>query len=95
MVIETAENKYIFIAHMQQGPVQVEVGDEVRTGELLGLTGNSGNSSEPHTHIHIQETADILDFQAAGIPLHSGSVVVNGEPRENVSPVQGDFVAPE
>lgn len=94
-VIETAEDEYIFIAHIQQGSVQVEVGDEVRAGELLGLTGNSGNSSEPHLHIHIQETADILDFQVAGIPLHFGSVVVDGEPRENVSPVQGDFIAPE
>lgn len=94
VVIEVAENQYVFIAHMQQGSVQVAVGDEVRAGDVLGLTGNSGNSSEPHIHIHVQETPDTRDFEAAGVPLQFESVVVDGEPEEHVSPVQGDFIAP-
>ena len=33
--------------------VRVKVGDKVHRGQVLGLLGNSGNSSEPHLHFHI------------------------------------------
>lgn len=95
VVIETAENEYLFVAHMQQGSVQVEVGDEVQAGDQLGLTGNSGNSSEPHIHVHVQDSPDLLDYQSIGIPLRFETAVVDGEPAQNVLPKQGSFVAPE
>lgn len=39
--------------HLQQGkvPSGVKVGARVRTGDLIGLVGNSGFSSEPHLHL--------------------------------------------
>lgn len=95
VVIETGENEYAFIAHMQEGSVQVDVGDDVEAGDLLGLTGNSGNSSEPHIHIHVQDSPDILDFAATGLPLQFDDAIVDGEPIENAMPVQGSFIAPE
>src|SRR5699024_3103136 len=42
----------IYMAHMQKGSVEVTAGDNVKNGELLGLVGKSGNTSEPHLHIH-------------------------------------------
>jgi len=42
-------------AHMQKGtlnPLLLTVGAVVHAGDFLGLAGNSGNSSEPHLHIH-------------------------------------------
>ena len=44
----------VFLAHMRQGSVAVEAGDKVRAGAVLGRVGNSGNSSEPHLHIHAE-----------------------------------------
>jgi murein DD-endopeptidase MepM/ murein hydrolase activator NlpD len=38
---------------MQPVSVRVKVGDKVKRGQVLGLLGNSGNSSEPHLHFHI------------------------------------------
>jgi murein DD-endopeptidase MepM/ murein hydrolase activator NlpD len=32
----------------------VGVGDHVRQGQVIGLSGDSGNSSEPHLHFHVQ-----------------------------------------
>jgi murein DD-endopeptidase MepM/ murein hydrolase activator NlpD len=95
IVIQTADDEYVIVAHMQQGSVRVQTGDEVHTGDVLGLVGNSGNSSEPHLHIHLQTTPDLLDFQAQGIPLRFDAVVVDGQVRNEVIPEQGSFVAPE
>lgn len=95
VVIETAEDEYVFVAHMQQGSVQVAVGDQVSAGDPIGLTGNSGNTSEPHIHIHVQDTPDVYDLEANGIPLVFASAVVDGEPQTDAAPVQGNFVSPE
>ncbi|MCI5106402.1 MAG: M23 family metallopeptidase [Pseudomonadales bacterium] len=45
---------YLIMAHFRQGSIQVEEGQTVATGDFLGELGNSGNSSEPHLHIHAQ-----------------------------------------
>jgi hypothetical protein len=44
----------VALAHMRRGSVLVEHGDEVQVGDPIGEMGNSGNSSEPHLHIHAQ-----------------------------------------
>jgi hypothetical protein len=40
------------IAHLQKGSVRPAVGDAVSVGATLGKVGNSGNTTEPHLHIH-------------------------------------------
>jgi murein DD-endopeptidase MepM/ murein hydrolase activator NlpD len=47
-------------AHLQPGSLRVRVGDRVRTGQVLGLLGNTGNSSAPHLHFGLQDGPDIL-----------------------------------
>jgi hypothetical protein len=44
----------VLLAHFRQGGVAVAVGDEVVLGQRLGEVGNSGNTNEPHLHIHAQ-----------------------------------------
>ncbi len=44
----------VFLAHLREGSVLVTAGQQVALGEPLGEVGNSGNSSEPHLHIHAQ-----------------------------------------
>jgi hypothetical protein len=58
----------LVFAHLRQGTVQVEQGQSVSKGALLGEVGNSGNSSEPHLHIHAQRPS-LSDAPAAGEPL--------------------------
>lgn len=43
----------------------------VRQGQFLGRVGNSGNSSRPHLHLHMQSSLDVNDPQnAQGIPIN-------------------------
>lgn len=39
--------------HMSQEGFAVSAGTQVKKGQLLGLTGNSGNTSGPHCHIEV------------------------------------------
>ncbi|MGE7472291.1 M23 family metallopeptidase [Bosea sp. NPDC003192] len=42
----------IELAHLRKGSVVVEVGRQIAAGAAIGQVGNSGNSTEPHLHIH-------------------------------------------
>ena len=53
VIVDIGGGRYAFYAHMQPGSVRVKVGDKVTRGQILGLVGNTGNSSEPHLHFHI------------------------------------------
>ncbi|MFT9819863.1 M23 family metallopeptidase [Lysinibacillus sp. NPDC056185] len=48
-------NATVLLAHMKKGSVVVAQGDKVTTGQILGKVGNSGNTSEPHLHIHAEK----------------------------------------
>lgn len=45
---------YLIFAHLKKNSISVAVGDEVKSGTLLGQVGNSGTSSEPHLHLQHQ-----------------------------------------
>ena len=55
VVVDMGEGRYAFYAHMQPGSLKVKVGDTVKTGQVLGLLGNSGNTDSPHLHFHIMD----------------------------------------
>ena len=58
------------LAHLKKGSATVQIGDRVTAGERLGEVGNSGNTSEPHLHIHAVDPAT-----GVGIPLVFDGVV--------------------
>lgn len=45
---------YIVLAHLRPGSIVVARGKQLTIGEPLAQMGNSGNSSEPHLHLHAQ-----------------------------------------
>jgi hypothetical protein len=60
VVLDIGHGRYAFYAHMQPNSARVKVGDHVRAGQVIGLLGNSGNSSGPHLHFHIVESPSFL-----------------------------------
>lgn len=91
IIIKTSNNEYVFLAHLKQHSVKVKQGDKVKQGQLLGLCGNTGNSSEPHLHFHLQDMEDPL--QATGIKCSFDKIMVGGTVKTNYSPVKGDRVS--
>lgn len=60
----------VLLAHMMEGSVAVEEGEEVEEGQLLGRVGNSGNTSEPHLHIHaVRSGSGESVLEGEGVPL--------------------------
>lgn len=53
MVVDIGGGLFAFYAHLQPGSLRARVGDRVKRGQVLGLVGNSGNSTEPHLHFHV------------------------------------------
>lgn len=66
VVQDIGGGRYALYAHMQPGSVRVRPGDRVRTGQVLGLLGNSGNTDAPHLHFHVMDRPSPLN--ANGLP---------------------------
>lgn len=90
VLLKTKNNEYIFYAHFKQNSIKVKRGDKVKQGQLLGLCGNSGNSSEPHLHFHIQNQEDINT--ATGAKCFFDKMLVNGTQKTDYSPIKGDKI---
>jgi peptidase M23-like protein len=61
-VVLECEGVTVLLAHLQQGSICVRRGDPVQPGQMLGRIGNSGNTTEPHLHVHAERNGK-------GIPL--------------------------
>jgi murein DD-endopeptidase MepM/ murein hydrolase activator NlpD len=90
VILKTEQDEFLFFAHFKQLSIVVEQGEFVKKGDLLGLCGNSGNSSEPHLHFHMQNVEDIN--QATGAKVYFDKILVNGEEKSDYSPIKGDFI---
>jgi murein DD-endopeptidase MepM/ murein hydrolase activator NlpD len=94
VIIEHREHEASVLAHFKQGSIRVRPGDPVKRGQVLGLCGNSGNSSEPHIHYHLQNTPVIQDGTGIRCLFDKVSVIRDGKTKSkmNYSPVRGDTV---
>jgi hypothetical protein len=60
VVVQVAPGVWAQYAHLQLGSIRVAAGDQVTAGQLLGLLGNTGNSTAPHLHFQLSDGPDIL-----------------------------------
>jgi murein DD-endopeptidase MepM/ murein hydrolase activator NlpD len=90
VIIKTANDEYLFFAHFKQHSIKVKQGQQVKQGELLGLCGNSGNSTEPHLHFQIQNVENMN--KATGVKFYFDNILVNGELKNDYSPIKGEKI---
>lgn len=69
------KDEVLVFAHLKPGSIIVAKDDKVTSGNPIGACGNSGNTTEPHLHIHFMRSlTPNYDF-GYGLPLfisHSG-----------------------
>ncbi len=94
VVIDLGHGEYAALAHFQTGSIRVAEGDRVSSGQLLGLVGNSGNSSEPHIHFHVQDAPGFDPGGPLGIPVRFDNYEADGIAQPRGTPSGGQFVRP-
>lgn len=100
VILELESGTYLVIAHLQKGSVLVSPGDNVNEGDPIGACGNSGNTSEPHIHIHHQRQDPMLfdgDLNLGvnyveGLPLYFRDHEGPAMPKGGIKVVNGAIV---
>ena len=104
VILDLGGGRFAFYAHLQPGSLRVKTGDKVRRGQVVGLVGNSGNSTEPHLHFHISDSNSPLGSEGLPYALHSFEVQGRGfgwkptapaaatEKRQNQMPVENEVI---
>lgn len=77
VAISHGNGEFSYYGHLQQASLQVNVGQMVKRGDLLGYVGNSGNSPGPHLHFHLMEGPNI--FIDRGLPIRFSHFEAGGQ----------------
>jgi murein DD-endopeptidase len=80
VIVDLGGGHFAFWAHLQPGSVRVKVGDHVRRGQVLGLVGNSGNSTEPHLHFHVTDASSPLASEGVPYAFDAFELRAQGKP---------------
>ena len=67
VVIRLGGGHCVALVHLRAASIRPKIGDTVDVGEPIAECGNSGNSTEPHLHLQVMDSADLT--VARGVPL--------------------------
>jgi hypothetical protein len=82
VVVEIGPGRFVLYAHMKPGSVHVKPGQHVKAGDILGDVGNTGSSTEPHLHMHIDDHPSFLGGNS--VPYGFTSGLASGPIQANV-----------
>jgi hypothetical protein len=91
VVIDHGNGEYSLLAHLMRGSLAVKIGAQVQASQLLGRTGNSGLSTEPHLHFQLMDSARWLE--AHGLPSVFVDFTADGKPVARGEPKRGQTVS--
>lgn len=84
VILDAGDGSFAVLAHLQQGSTSVRVGERVRAGREVGRCGNSGNSTEPHLHMHLMDRR--APHAAEGLPMAWAGITIAGREPEDGLP---------
>jgi len=93
IIIDHLNGEFSFMAHLKKNSITVNLGDNVQKGQEVGKIGNSGRSTGPHLHYHMQTTSDF--DSGVGLPMQFLNYFADDILIERGEPVQGQIVRKE
>ena len=90
VILDAGDGHYVLYAHLQPGSLRVKAGDRVAKGDVIGLVGNSGNSTEPHLHFHVCDANAALACD--GLPYVFDQFTTNGAVKRLELPANGAII---
>lgn len=93
VVIDLGAGEFAFLAHLRQGSIGVKAGETIKHGAEIGSCGNSGNTSEPHLHFHLQTGSKLGEGE--GLPAFFNEFVADGQPVDRGEPRRGQTISAE
>lgn len=60
--------------HLQKGGNRVKIGQEVKTGDFIGRSGNTGHTTGPHLHFAVFKAASGKSRQTIPVRFNTGSL---------------------
>ncbi len=90
VIIDHGNGEFSVIAHLQPHSLKVKLDQWVKNGQVLGKVGNSGNTSEPHVHYHLQNRIDMRE--ADGLPAQFENLIIDGSRTERAEILRGQRV---
>ncbi|ACB75881.1 M23 family metallopeptidase [Opitutus terrae] len=91
MMLKSPDGFVVVLAHFKQGSIARKAGEQVKAGDFLALCGNSGNSTEPHLHMHVQSETSMA--RSVALRMVFPSITVDGVQKEKYSPTRGDVIS--
>lgn len=70
IMIATATGPVVALCHLQQGSIQIRLGQHVASGDAVARCGNSGNSTEPHLHLQAISSQDVENSHAVALTFN-------------------------
>jgi murein DD-endopeptidase MepM/ murein hydrolase activator NlpD/urea transporter/cytochrome c-type biogenesis protein CcmH/NrfG len=70
VVIQHGPSLFSVLAHLRQGSLLVQAGQQVTSGQCVARCGSSGRSPRPHLHLQMQASAEIGSATIAFELLH-------------------------
>ena len=102
VTVRIGPNRYATYGHLKRGSIRVHTGQRVAAGLVIGLLGDTGQSTAPHLHFQITDGASVLASE--GIPYvfdrfrflgYANDFEENkhpDEPRRRELPVDGEVI---
>jgi hypothetical protein len=93
-VIARSGDLFAGFAHLAPGSVAVTDSQTVAAGEMIGRVGHTGNSTAPHLHFQLMDSADLMTAKGVPCAFRSYDVLRNGawEKVENGIPRRADRI---
>ncbi len=77
IILDLGQKRYALYAHLQPGTIKVHRGETVKSGQVIGLVGDTGNSLVPHLHFQVMDSP--VSLGSNGLPYEIDAFEVRGQ----------------